>query len=65
MNCEWEWSVGNITIQAVPMEGEPLFSEVERIVNRLFQKREQAGAFQDFGAAGPVVTQRPESFQET
>jgi hypothetical protein len=38
MNCEWEWSVGNITIQTVPMEGEALLSEVERIVDRLFQK---------------------------
>src|SRR6516165_491625 len=32
LNCEWEWSVGNITIQTVSMEGEPLLSEVERIV---------------------------------
>ena len=38
LNCEWEWSVGNITIQTVSVEGEPLLSEVERIVDRLFQK---------------------------
>jgi hypothetical protein len=42
LNCQWEWSAGNITIQTVPMEGEPLLSEVERIVDRLFQKLEQA-----------------------
>ena len=38
LNCQWEWSVGNITIQTVSMEGEPLPSEVERIVDRLSQK---------------------------
>jgi hypothetical protein len=38
LNCEWEWCVGNITIQTVSMEGEPLLSEVERIVDRLSQK---------------------------
>jgi hypothetical protein len=38
LNCEWESCVGNITIQTVSMEGEPLLSEVERIVDRLFQK---------------------------
>jgi hypothetical protein len=42
LNCEWEWSVGNITIQTVSMEGEPLLSEVERIVDRLSQKLQQA-----------------------
>jgi hypothetical protein len=42
LNCEWEWSVGNITIQTVSMEREPLLSEVERIVDRLFQKLQQA-----------------------
>ncbi len=41
-NCEWEWSVGNITIQTVSIEGEPLLSEVERIVDRLSQKLQQA-----------------------
>jgi hypothetical protein len=38
LNCGWEWSVGNITIQRVSMEGDPLLSEVERIVHRLSQK---------------------------
>jgi hypothetical protein len=42
MNCQWEWSVGNVTIQTVSMEGEPLLSEVERIVDRLFQKLQPA-----------------------
>jgi hypothetical protein len=42
LNCEWEWSVGNITIQTVSIEGEPLLSEVERIVDRLSQKLQQA-----------------------
>jgi hypothetical protein len=42
LNCEWEWSVGNITIQTASMEGEPLLSEVERIVDRLSQKLQQA-----------------------
>jgi hypothetical protein len=42
MNCEWGRSVGNITIQTLSMEGEPLLSEVERIVDRLSQKLEQA-----------------------
>jgi hypothetical protein len=41
LNCQWEWSVGNITIQAVSMEGEPVLSEVERIVDRLSQKLQQ------------------------
>lgn len=41
LNCEWEWSVGNITIQRVSTEGEPLLSEVERIVDRLSQKLQQ------------------------
>jgi hypothetical protein len=43
LNCEWEWSVGNITIQTASMEGEPLLSEVERIVDRLSQKLQQVG----------------------
>jgi hypothetical protein len=42
MNCQWEWSVGNVTIQTVSMEGEPLLCEVERIVDRLFQKLQPA-----------------------
>jgi hypothetical protein len=42
LKCEWEWSVGNITIQTLSMEGEPLLSEVERIVERLSQKLQQA-----------------------
>jgi hypothetical protein len=42
LNCQWEWSVGNITIQTVSMEGGPLLSEVERIVDRLSQKLQQA-----------------------
>jgi hypothetical protein len=42
LNCEWEWSVGNITIQTASMEGEPPISEVERIVDRLSQKLQQA-----------------------
>jgi hypothetical protein len=42
LNCEWEWSVGNITIQMASIEGEPLLSEVERIVDRLSQKLQQA-----------------------
>jgi hypothetical protein len=42
LNCEWEWSVDNITIQRVSMEGEPLLSEGERIVDRLSQKLQQA-----------------------
>ena len=44
LNCEWEWSVGNITIQTASMEGEPLLSKVERIVDRLSQELQQAGA---------------------
>ena len=42
LNCEWEWSVGNITIQTMSMEGEPQLSEIEQIVDRLFQKLQQA-----------------------
>jgi len=38
LKCEWEWSVGNITIQTASIEGEPLLSEVERIVDRLVSK---------------------------
>ena len=42
LNCQWECCGGNITVQKVSMEGEPLLSEVERIVDRLSQKLQQA-----------------------
>jgi hypothetical protein len=56
LNCEWEWSVGNITIQALSTEGEPLLSEVERIVDRLFQKLQQEAA--STGRGSPAARQR-------
>jgi hypothetical protein len=40
LNCNWEWCAGNITVQT--MEGQPLLSEVERIIDRLFPKLQQA-----------------------
>ena len=42
LNCNWEWIVGNLTVQTVSMEREPLLSEVEQIIDRLFQKLQQA-----------------------
>jgi hypothetical protein len=41
LDCGWEWSAGNITVQTVSIQGEPLLSEVERIVDRLFQELQQ------------------------
>jgi hypothetical protein len=38
LDCAWEYSAGNTTIQIVSVEGEPLLSEVKRIVDRLSQK---------------------------
>jgi hypothetical protein len=38
LNCQWEWCAGNITVQKVSIEGEPLLSEVERIIDPIVPK---------------------------